>query len=97
MQARDRVSLETLRRSLGRVAQEVERGSTIIVERRGTESFALIPMRIYRHLEEERRVLVESTNQAREAFSDLSGKEVEGLVAGEIATTGEETTSTARC
>jgi prevent-host-death family protein len=79
MRPNNRIPLETLRRSLGRVAQEVERGNSVIVERRGEEAFALVPMRLYRLLEEERRALLESTWQAREAFSDLSGEEVEEL------------------
>ena len=84
MRPNNRISLETLRRSLGRVAQDVERGSSVVVERRGEEAFALVPMRLYRLLEEERRALVESTRQAREAFSDLSEGEVEELVEGEL-------------
>jgi len=83
MRANNRIPLETLRRSLGRVAQDVERGGSVVVERRGEEAFALVPMRLYRLLEEERRALVESTREAREAFSDLSGDEVEDLVADE--------------
>jgi prevent-host-death family protein len=84
MQPNNRIPLETLRRSLGRVAQDVERGGSVVVERRGEEAFALVPMRLYRLLEEERRALVESTRQAREAFSDLSEGEVEELVEGEL-------------
>ena len=84
MTADNRIPLETLRRSLGRVAQDVERGDSVVVERRGEEAFALVPMRIYRLLEEERRALIESTRQARESFSDVSEEEVEGLVAGEL-------------
>lgn len=84
MRAKKRIPLETLRRSLGRVAQDVERGGSVVVERRGEEAFALVPMRLYRLLEEERRALVESTREAREAFSDLSEDEVEDLVAGEL-------------
>ena len=53
----------------------------MVVERRGEEAFALVPMRLYRILEEERQALVESTREAREAFSDLSEDEVEDLVA----------------
>lgn len=83
-QASNRIPLETLRRSLGRVAQEVERGSSVVVERRGEEAFALVPMRLYRLLEEERKALIESTRQARDAFSDLSGGDVEDLVVGEL-------------
>jgi prevent-host-death family protein len=84
MATNNRIPLETLRRSLGRVARDVERGDSVVVERRGEEAFALVPMRLYRLLEEERRALVESTGRAREAFSDLSGDEVEGLVAEEL-------------
>src|SRR5918994_2066603 len=84
MQPRNRIPLETLRRSLGRVAQDVERGGSVVVERRGEEAFALVPMRLYRLLEEERRALVESTREAREACSALSGAEVEEMVAGEM-------------
>jgi prevent-host-death family protein len=95
MRRQDRVSLEELRRSLGRVAQEVERGSSVIVERRGEQAFALVPMRLYRFLEEERRALVESTRRAREAFSDLSEDEVEKLVVDELeATSGRIAPST---
>ena len=74
MRANNRIPLETLRRSLGRVAREVERGGSVVVERRGEEIFALVPMRLYRFLEEERQALVESTRQARESFTDLSRK-----------------------
>ena len=81
MRANNRIPLETLRRSLGRVARDVERGGSVVVERRGEEAFALVPMRLYRILEEERQALVESTREAREAFSDLSEDEVEDLVA----------------
>ncbi len=84
MRAKNRIPLETLRRSLGRVAQDVERGSSVVVERRGEEVFALVPMRLYQFLEAERRALVESTREAREAFSELSGDEVEDLVADEL-------------
>lgn len=52
----------------------------MVVERRGEEAFALVPMRLYRLLEEQRRALIESTGRAREAFSDLSAEEVEELV-----------------
>lgn len=83
MSGRDRVSIEELRRSLGSVAREVEGGSSMVVERRGREAFALVPMRLYRYLEEERRKLLESTGQARESFSDLTVEEVEELAAGE--------------
>jgi prevent-host-death family protein len=55
MRANNRISLETLRRSLGRVAQDVERGGSVVVERRGEEVFALVPMRLYRFLEEPAR------------------------------------------
>ena len=85
MQVQNRIPLETLRRSMGRVAREVERGSSVVVERRGEEAFALVPMRLYRLLEEERRTLIESTERAREAFSDLSEREVEELVDGELS------------
>lgn len=83
----ERIPLETLRRSLGRVAREVEGGRSVVVERRGEEAFALVPMRLYEHLEEERRALIESTQRARGAFSDLSGDEVDELVAGELEAT----------
>ncbi len=83
MRGRDRVSIEELRRSLGSVAREVEGGSSMVVERRGREAFALVPMRLYRYLEEERRKLLESTGRARESFSDLTVEEVEELAAGE--------------
>ena len=96
MQASNRIPLETLRRSLGRVAQEVERGSSVVVERRGEEAFALVPMRLYRLLEEERRALVESTRQARVSFSNLSGDEVEELVAGELEATHGQTSRPAK-
>ena len=92
MQSNNRIPLETLRRSLGRVAQQVERGESVVVERRGEEAFALVPMRLYRLLEEERRALVDSTRQAREAFSDLSEDEVEELVGGELEATRGRTT-----
>ncbi len=95
MRINNRIPLETLRRSLGRVAQDVERGGSVIVERRGEEAFALVPMRLYRLLEGERQALVESTREAREAFSDLSGDEVEELVADELeATRGRTSPST---
>lgn len=87
MRAKNRIPLETLRRSLGRVAQDVERGDSVVVERRGEEAFALVPMRLYRLLEAERRALVESTREAREAFSELSEDEVEDLVADELEVT----------
>lgn len=96
MQAGSRIPLETLRRSLGRVAQEVERGSSVVVERRGEEAFALVPMRLYRLLEEERQALIESTRQAREAFSNLSGDEVEDLVVGELEATRGQSSRTAK-
>lgn len=95
MRANNRIPLETLRRSLGRVAQDVERGESVIVERRGEEAFALVPMRLYRLLEEERRALVESTREAREAFSDLSEGEVEDLVADEMEAARGRASSTA--
>ncbi len=44
--ADNRIPLETLRRSLGRVAQDVERGGSFVVDRRGEEAFALVPMRL---------------------------------------------------
>ena len=59
----------------------------MVVERRGEEAFALVPMRLYRLLEEERRALIESTARAREAFSELSEGEVAGLVSGEFSAT----------
>jgi prevent-host-death family protein len=94
MRSNNRIPLETLRRSLGRVAQDVERGGSVVVERRGEEAFALVPMRLYRLLEEERRALVESTRQARETFSDLSEGEVGELVEEELeATRGRATPS----
>ena len=65
----------------------------MVVERRGEEAFALVPMRLYRLLEEERRALVESTRQAREAFSDLSEGEVEELVEEELGASRSRTTS----
>lgn len=95
MRAKNRIPLETLRRSLGRVAQDVERGGSVVVERRGEEAFALVPMRLYRLLEEERRALVESTREAREAFSGLSEDEVEDLVVGELEATRGRASSTA--
>jgi prevent-host-death family protein len=95
MRAKNRIPLETLRRSLGRVAQDVERGGSVVVERRGEEAFALVPMRLYRLLEEERRALVESTREVREAFSELSEDEVEDLVAGELEATRGRASSTA--
>ena len=55
----------------------------MVVERRGREAFALVPMRLYRYLEEERRKLLESTGRARESFSNLTVEEVEELAAGE--------------
>ena len=95
MRAKNRIPLETLRRSLGRVAQDVERGDSVVVERRGEEAFALVPMRLYRLLEEERRALVESTREAREAFSELSEDEVEDLVADELEATRGRASSSA--
>lgn len=62
----------------------------MIVERRGQESFALVPMRLYGFLEEERRSLIESTEKARESFSDLPADEVEELLAGEMRQPGEQ-------
>ncbi len=67
----------------------------MVVERRGEEAFALVPMRLYRLLEEERRALIESTREAREAFSDLSEDEVEGLVAEELEGARGRASSTA--
>ena len=96
MSANNRISLETLRRSLGRVAQDVERGGSMVVERRGEEAFALVPMRLYRLLEEERRALVGSTREARESFSDLSGEEVEALVVEELGATHDRTSPSAK-
>lgn len=95
MRAKNRIPLETLRRSLGRVAQDVERGGSVVVERRGEEAFALVPMRLYRLLEEERQALVESTREAREAFSVLSDDEVGDLVAGELEAARGRASSTA--
>lgn len=95
MRAKNRIPLETLRRSLGRVAQDVERGGSVVVERRGEEAFALVPMRLYRLLEEERRALIESTREARETFSDLSEDEVEALVADESEATRDRASSPA--
>ncbi len=91
MREDNRIPLETLRRSLGRVAQDVERGDSVVVERRGEEAFALVPMRIYRLLEKERRALIGSTRQARESFSDLAGEEVEELVSSELEATRNRT------
>lgn len=85
--------MEKLRRSLGQVAQDVERGGSVVVERRGEEAFALVPMRLYRLLEEERRSVVESTGRAREAFSDLPEEDVENLVSEELASVREERSS----
>ncbi len=67
----------------------------MVVERRGEEAFALVPMRLYRLLEEERRALIESTREAREAFFDLSEDEVEGLVADELEGARGRASSTA--
>lgn len=80
----DHIPLEKLRRSLGQVAQDVERGGSVVVERRGEEAFALVPMRLYRLLEKERRSVVEATGRAREAFLDLSDLEIEDLVSEEM-------------
>jgi prevent-host-death family protein len=96
MGGRDRISIEELRRSLGKFAREVEDGSSMVVERRGREAFALVPMRLYRYLQEERRRLLESTDQARKSFSDLSAEEAEDLAAGEIQQTGEHEASPPR-
>lgn len=68
----------------------------MIVERRGEEAFALVPMRLYRLLEEERRALIESTGRAREAFSDLPEEGVEELVAEELSATGGPVASSAK-
>lgn len=65
----------------------------MVVERRGREAFALVPMRLYRYLEEERRRLLESTDQARKSFSDLAAEEAEELAAGEIRESGEQEAS----
>lgn len=89
----DHIPLEKLRRSLGRVAQDVERGGSVVVERRGEEVFALVPMRLYRLLEEERRSVLEATGRARGAFSDLSEKEVEDLISEELGAAGDERSS----
>lgn len=89
----DHIPLEKLRRSLGQVAQEVERGGSVVVERRGEEAFALVPMRLYRLLEEERRAVVEAAGRAREAFSDLSEEEIETLVSEELEATREKRSS----
>ena len=91
MREDNRIPLETLRRSLGRVAQDVERGDSVVVERRGEEAFALVPMRLYRLLEEERRALIGSTQRARKSFSDISGEKVEDLVSGELEATRNRT------
>ena len=96
MSRRDRIAIEELRRSLGRVAQEVEGGASMVVQRRGEEAFALVPMRLYRFLEEERKKLIESTEKARESFSDLPGEEVEELLAGELQQSGERTPASPR-
>jgi prevent-host-death family protein len=92
----DRISIEELRRSLGSVARGVEDGSSVVVERRGREAFALVPMRLYRYLEEERRRLLQSTDQARESFSDLVAEEVEELAAGEVRRSGKQKASPPR-
>ena len=96
MARQDRISLEELLRSLGRVAKEVEGGASLIVERRGEEAFALVPMRLYRFLEEERRALIQSTRRAREVFSSISDEETEELVAKEIAASGDQSIPSAR-
>jgi prevent-host-death family protein len=96
MSGRDRISIEELRRSLGEFARQVEDGSSMVVERRGREAFALVPMRLHRYLEEERKRLLESTDQARKSFSDLSAEEVEELAAGEIRQSGEHGSSPPR-
>jgi prevent-host-death family protein len=96
MSGRDRISIEELRRSLGSVAREVEGGRSMVVERRNQEAFALVPMRLYRYLEEERRRLLQSTDQARKSFSDLSAEEAEELAAGEIRQSGEHEASPPR-
>lgn len=70
----------------------MEGGRAVVVERRGEEAFALVPMRLYRFLEEERRKLLQATEEARGSFSDMSGEEVEALVAAEL----EEASSTER-
>lgn len=92
----DRISIEELRRSLGRVAREVEGGSSLVVERRGEEAFALVPLKLYRFVQEERRKLLESTEQARESFSDLSAEEVEELVSEEVRRAAHQEASSHR-
>jgi hypothetical protein len=68
---------------MGQVSREVERGSSVVVERRGEEAFALVPMRLYHLLEQERRALIESTDRARKPFSELSERDRgSGLEAG---------------
>ncbi len=57
----------------------------MVVERRGEEAFALVPMRLYHLLEQERRALIESTGRARKSFSDLSEGEIQELVDDEIS------------
>lgn len=74
----------------------MEGGSTMVVERRGEEAFALVPMRLYRFVQEERRKLLESTEQARESFSDLPAEEVEELVAEEIRRSADQKASSPR-
>lgn len=96
MSGRDRISIEELRRSLGSVAREVEDGRSMVVERRNQEAFAMVPMKLYRYLEEERRRLLQSTDQARESFSDLAAEEVEKLAAGEIRQSGQQEASPPR-
>lgn len=68
----------------------------MVVERRGEEAFALVPMRLYRFLEEERRKLIESTEAARRSFADLSEEEAEGLIAQELASHREQQASSRR-
>lgn len=91
MSGRDRISIEELRRTLGSVAREVEGGRSMVVERRGREVFALVPMRLYRYLEEERKRLLQSTDQARKSFSDLAAEDeagASGLLASRSVLTG---------
>lgn len=96
MSKRDRISIEELRRFLGGVGQEVEGGRSIVVERRSQEAFALVPMRLYRFLQEERKKLIESTDRARESFSDLPEEEMEELLAEEMHRSGRQTPSSPR-
>ena len=63
----------------------------MVVERRGEEAFALVPMRLYHLLEQERRALIESTDRARKSFSDLSEREIEELVDEELSASESST------